>query len=213
LGLCANATVDSLGDIIFLSWRRTFLLFETGFGKRKDISFSSTIESINWRIRGYILAEIQESHQWVPTALLLLILLFFPFMLQIQRDFVYSDPNFSWWAWVYTIYSDGIRITSLWSFLGKSYDTILYLAFIIALERYYMRKTSLKVVKILGVLSIFPRLFPTISNLLISIFSFGGDYLHIGIPLPLPVIVGFIFLHFKPLPPSEHEWLEEAKHD
>ncbi|TFG15514.1 hypothetical protein EU537_00405 [Candidatus Thorarchaeota archaeon] len=156
--------------------------------------------------------EIQEPHQWVPAALLLLILLFFPFMLQIQRDFVYSDLNFSWWAWVYTIYSDGIRITSLWSFLGKSYDTILYLAFIIALERYYMRKSSLRVVKILGVVSIFPRLLPTISNLLISVLSFGGDYLLIGIPLPLPVIVGSIFLHCKPLPPSEHEWLEEAKH-
>ena len=159
------------------------------------------------------MTEIEQSHQWVPTALLLLILLFFPFMLQIQHDFVYSDPNYSWWAWVYTIYSDGIQFMSLWSFLGKSYDTILYLAFIIALERYYRRKTSPRVVKILGVVSIFPRLLPTISNLLISVLSFGGNYLLIGIPLPMPVIVGFIFLHFKPLPPSKHEWLEETKHD
>ncbi|MGM0687219.1 MAG: hypothetical protein ACQET3_09645, partial [Promethearchaeati archaeon] len=95
---------------------------------------------------------------------------------------------------------------------GHIYDTIMYFVFIAAVSAYYDGKVTHRNVKILGILTILPRLIPTFVYSFFVFVLWGGHHLHLSFPLPFVTIIGVIAVKLVPsIPEEEDKWLEEKE--
>jgi hypothetical protein len=145
--------------------------------------------------------------------ILLAALLSLPYMFEIRGQSIYSELSYSLIAYTYTIATWGITLLEQpirpYVLFGHIYDTILYFIFILAIAAYYDRKVTYRNIKILGVLTILPRLVPTCVYSFFVFVLWGGHHLHLSFPLPFVTIIGLIAARRRPSIPEEDTWLEE----